>query len=74
MGEKGERRKKREKDETGEGGGGGEESRERMDGIWISLRKDGNHNSTCELCGKAICLLFYDTMKEHGKVRIWGDI
>ena len=64
-----ERRNKKE----GERERGGER-KERVVIIWIGFRKDGHHNFTFELCRKAIYLLYHDTRKEHGRVRIWGDV
>ena len=52
----------------------GGERKERVVIIWIGFRKDGHHNFTFELCRKAIYLLYHDTRKEHGRVRIWGDV
>lgn len=65
--EKGERGQVRKEEKEGR-------SEERVVIIWIGFRKDGHHNFTFELCRKAIYLLYYDTRKEHGRVRIWGDV
>lgn len=57
MGEKGERaeaRKKEEKERERER----ERKEERIDTMWISLRKAGHHTSTFELCGKAFIFYF----------------
>lgn len=48
-----------------DGGEGGK----RVDIIWTS-----HHNSTFELCGKAVYLLCFDIGKNHGKVKIQGNI
>ena len=74
MEEKGEKRRKKERQDWEQGGSGREGSRGRE---WVEFGSSSGRMAIpmphLRFVERQFCLLFYDNMKEHAKIRIWGD-